>query len=584
MGGAVGAAVERLVSEDVGTALHGEPLGAAGHLLLEASRDGLRESLAWKGYGRLRLAGWLNASARRRRGPEPWVLYTSLSTMANAVSAILDDSIGVAADRPAIVGPDGTTTYRELLALAGRAGNALRGLGVEPEQRVALLLPDGVEWAAVFLGALRIGAVAVPFNTRVRREEWLAMLRDSRARVLVGDAELLAALRPLLADVPSLRAVVATGGGATSLPSLLAAASPACPVEPVSGADKAVWLYTSGTTGGPKAAVHVHRSLLAGRHFGIDVLRGDQDDRFLATSRLFFAYALGNALLLPLYLGARTYLDPAWPDPGRVLQALRAFEPTLFFSVPTFYGRLLRAGLPADAFSSVRVCVSAGERLPPELYHAWRERFDVEILDGLGTTETIFMVLSNRPGHSRAGSAGQPVPGSEIRLLDADGRPVADGAAGMLHVRTPSAFSGYWNRLDVTRRAFAGEWFRTGDVLARDADGFYYHDGRDDERFKVAGQWVKPADVESALRSHPDVVEAGVVGAVAESGLVKTVAFVVPRPGCHAGSLPDALAAHVAEGLPSHQRPHRIHVVDELPRTVTGKLQRYVLRDRAERG
>jgi benzoate-CoA ligase family protein len=505
--------------------------------------------------------------------------------MANAVSAILDDSIGGgAADRAALVGPAGVVTYRQLLALVGRTGNALRGLGVEPEQRVALLMPDGAEWAATFLGALRIGAVAVPFNTRLRPEEWVAMLRDSRARVLVADAELLTMLRPLLVDVPHLRTVVETGGGATSLQSLLASASPACEPEPVSGDDMAFWLYTSGTTGGPKAVVHVHRSLVACRHYGTEVLRGSETDRIVSTSRLFFAYALGNALLLPLSLGAVTYLDPAWPDPARVVRTLRAFEPTLFFSVPTFYGRLLRAELPADAFRSVRACVSAGERLPPELYLAWRERFGVEMLDGLGTTETIFMVLSNRPGHSRAGSAGQPVPGSEIQLLDADGRPVADGAAGMLHVRTPSAFSGYWNRLDVTRRAFAGEWFRTGDVLARDADGFYYHDGRDDERFKVAGQWVKPADVESALRSHPDVVEAGVVGAVAESGLVKTVAFVVPRPGCHAGSLPDALAAHVAEGLPSHQRPHRIHVVDELPRTVTGKLQRYVLRERVERG
>jgi len=504
--------------------------------------------------------------------------------MANAISAILDDALGGGADRPAVVGPDGAVSYRELLALVGRAGNALRGLGVEPEQRVALLLPDGLEWAAVFLGALRIGAVAVPFNTRLRPEEWVVMLRDSRARVLVADAELLATLRPALVDVPYLRAVVATGGTATSWQSLLATASPACEPEPVSGDDMAFWLYTSGTTGGPKAAVHVHRSLLACRHFGIDVLQGGDEDRVLSTSRLFFAYALGNALLLPLYLGARTYLDPVWPEPARVLQTLRAFEPTLFFSVPTFYGRLLRAELPADAFRSVRACVSAGERLPPELYFAWRKRFGVEMLDGLGTTETIFMVLSNRPGHSRAGSAGQPVPGSEIQLLDPGGRPVADGTAGMLHVRTPSAFSGYWNRLDVTRSAFSGEWFRTGDVLTRDADGFYYYDGRDDERFKVAGQWVKPGDVESALRSHPDVVEAGVVGAVAEGGLVKTVAFVVARQGCQAGSLPDALAAHVAVELPSHQRPHRIHVVDELPRTVTGKLQRYVLRERAERG
>jgi benzoate-CoA ligase family protein len=504
--------------------------------------------------------------------------------VANAVSAFLDDTIGGGAgDRPALVTPGESVTYRELLGRVGRAGNALRGLGVEPEQRVALLLPDGVEWVTTFLGALRIGAVAVPLNTRLPPASWTAMLRDSRARVLVADAELLADLRPALVDLPHLRAVVATGAGATSLQALLAAASPECPPEPVSGDDMAFWLYTSGTTGGPKAAVHAHRNLLACRHYGIDILQAGEQDRMYATSKLFFAYALGNALLIPLYLGARTYLDPAWPDAAGVLRVLRTFEPTVFFSVPTFYGRLLREALPADAFRSVRACVSAGERLPPELYFAWRKRFGVEILDGLGASETIFMVLANRPGRSRAGSAGQPVPGTEARLLDADGRPVAEGEPGVLHVRTPSASVGYWNRLDVSRRAFVGEWFRTGDVLTRDADGFYYHDGRDDERFKVAGQWVTPGDVESALRAHPDVVEVGVVGAVAAGGLVKTVAFVVARPACDTEALPQALAAHVTSTLPSHQRPRQIRVVAELPRTVTGKLQRYVLREWAER-
>jgi acyl-coenzyme A synthetase/AMP-(fatty) acid ligase len=285
-----------------------------------------------------------------------------------------------------------------------------------------------------------------------------------------------------------------------------------------------------------------------------------------------------------LYVGAPTYLDPAWPEPAGVLRVLRTFEPTLFFSVPTFYGRLLRADLPADAFRSVRACVSAGERLPPELYLAWRTRFGVELLDGLGATETIFMVLANRPGRSRAGSAGQPVPGTEARLLDAEGRAAADGEPGVLHVRTPSACTAYWNRIDVTRRAFTGEWFRTGDVLTRDAEGFYYHNGRDDERFKVAGQWVVPDDVEAVLRSHPDVIEAGVVSAIDGGGLLKTVAFVVPRSHDHAQTLAEALATHAAARLPTHQRPRQIRVVGELPRTVTGKLQRYVLREWAEHG
>jgi benzoate-CoA ligase family protein len=504
--------------------------------------------------------------------------------MPNAVTAFLDDTVGGgAADRPAVVTPAGATTYRQLLGLVGRCGSMLRGLGLEPEQRVALLLPDGVDWATTFFGALRIGAVAVPLNTRLGPAQWVALLRDSRARVLVADATLLTELRPALTDLPYLRAVIATGSDAGTLDALLAAAAPECPPEPLSGDDVAFWLYTSGTTGGAKAAVHLHRDLLACRHYGLDVLHASDEDRTLATSRLFFAYALGNALLIPFYVGATTWLDPAWPEPQSVLQAVRTFQPTLFFSVPTFYGRLLRANLPPDSFRSVRACVSAGERLPIELYEAWRKRFGVEMLDGLGASETVFMVLSNRPGKSRAGSAGQPVPGTEVRLLDAEARPVADGEPGVLHVRTPSASPGYWNRLDLSRRVFLGEWFRTGDVMTRDADGFYHHAGRDDELFKVAGQWVAPSAVEAALLAHPEVAEAGVVGAPAEAGLLKPVAFVVARGGSEPEALAQALDAHLAAVLPSHQRPRRIRVVDELPRTVTGKLQRYVLREWAER-
>jgi benzoate-CoA ligase family protein len=502
--------------------------------------------------------------------------------VSNAVLAFLDTPVSSgAADRPAIVTAAGSTTYRELLALACRAGNALRALGVQSEQRVALLLPDGLEWAAVFFGALRIGAVAVTMNTRLDASAWAAILRDSRARVLVADPALLAALRPGLADLPYLGAVVTTGAGPDDLDARLAAAAPELPAEPVSGDDMAFWLYTSGTTGGPKAAIHLHRNLLACRYYGVDVLGADERDRVFATSKLFFAYALGNALLVPLHVGARTYLQAAWPEPAGVRRVLESFAPTLFFSVPTFYGHLLRADLPRDTFRSVRACVSAGERLPVDVYEAWRDRFGVEILDGLGMSETIFMVLSNRPGKTRPGSAGTPVPGTDVRLLDADGQAVGADEAGVLHVRTPSASAGYWNRVDATRQTFIGEWVRTGDVFTRDADGFYHHGGRADDRFKVAGMWVAPADVEAALLSHPDVADAGVVGASLDGGLVKAVAFVVPRAAAGGAGLADALAAHLETRLPAYQRPRRIHVVDALPRTATGKLQRYLLRQQA---
>jgi len=505
--------------------------------------------------------------------------------MANATLSFLDDHVATGAGaRPAIVTATGTTTYAELLALICRTGHVLRGLGVEHGHRVALLLPDGLTWAATFFGALRIGAVAVPLNTRLGGAAWAAMLADSAARVLIADPVLLGELAPKLGGLPKLERVILTDGEApASLEALSAHAPTALAAEPVDGDAMAFWLYTSGTTGGPKAAIHRHADLLACRHYGIDVLGATNTDRMLATSKLFFAYALGNALLIPLFVGASTLLEPRWAEPEAVAETVTTFRPTLFFSVPTFYARMLRAELPRETFRSVRACVSAGERLPADVYEAWRDRFGVEVLDGLGATETIFMVLANRPGASRAGSAGVVVPGTEARLLDAEGRAVPRGTAGVLHVRTPSASPGYWNHPEHTRRAFADGWFRTGDLLTCDAEGFYYHQGRADDVFKVAGQWVAPADVERVLLAHPAVAEVGVVGAAEAGGLVKPFAFVVAKTGVAGERLADELAALAAAGLPPHQRPRRIALVDELPRTATGKLQRFVLRDLIER-
>ncbi|HET7877109.1 MAG TPA: benzoate-CoA ligase family protein, partial [Methylomirabilota bacterium] len=471
------------------------------------------------------------------------------------------------------------------LAAVNRAGNALRGLGVEPEQRVAMLLPDGLAWVATFFGALRIGAVAVPLNTRLRVDDYVAILQDSRAKVLVTDATLGAQLAARRADLPHLRTIVTTdsAAGFPCLDALLAGAAPGLEPEAVSPDDMAFWLYTSGTTGAPKGAVHLHRDLLASHHYGVEVLGMTADDRVLATSRLFFAYALGNALLIPLRAGASVFLHPAWPDPALVTDVMARFRPTVLFSVPTFYARMLHAGLPPETFRSLRFGVSAGERLPGDLYLAYRDRFGVELLDGMGATETIFMVLSNRAGRSHPGSSGTPVPGTEVRLLDADGREVAPGQEGVLHVKTPSASPFYWNRVERSRRTFVGEWFRTGDVYTRDADGFYYHCGREDDFFKVAGQWVAPAEVEAVLLSHPEVADAGVVGTEEAGGLVKPFAFVVPRdPGATSARLVAELAGLTEKKLPSHQRPRRIFIVPELPRTATGKLQRFRLRAEAD--
>jgi benzoate-CoA ligase family protein len=478
-------------------------------------------------------------------------------------------------EHTALVTPTGPVTYAGLQRLTDRAAGALRALGVEAEQRVALLLADGPGWAATFFGALKLGAVAVPLNTRLGPDDLRAVLADCRPRVLVADPALLGA-----AGIDP----AAAGARAVLDFDTLVSDAPAGPLaaEPVGADAMAFWLYTSGTTGSPKAAVHCHRTLPAGRHF-MDLVGVTAADRVFATSKPFFAYALGNLLLIPLLARATAYLHPGWPDSAAVAQVMREFAPTLFFSVPTVYARLLRADLPPETFRSARLCISAGERLPGEVYDAWRARFGVELLDGIGATETVFMVLSNRPGQSRAGSSGVPVPGSEARLLDGDGRPVADGEEGVLWVRTPSQAAGYYRRLDHSRRTFVGDWFRTGDVYRREADGHHVHCGREDDFFKVAGQWVSPVEVESVLLRHPEVVDGGVVGASAAGGLIKPFAFVVPRdPAASAETLRADVRRFLEAALAPHQRPREIRIVSELPRTATGKLQRFRLRELAD--
>ena len=495
------------------------------------------------------------------------------AALSNATVEFLDAAVeeGQGARR-ALVTPAGAATYAELLALVERAGAGLRARGVAAGDRVALLLPDGLAWAATFLGALRVGAVAIPLNTRLGAPELAALLVDCAAAIVVAD--------PALAG-PAREAAARAGLSTVLDPeTLLAPPGEGCAPAPVGPDAMAFWIYTSGTTGSPKAAVHLHRNLPACRHYGGEVLGVGAEDRVFVTSKLFFAYALGNALLVPLFARAQSFLHPGWDDAATVAAVAREYRPTLFFSVPTMYARLLAADLPADTFASARVCVSAGERLPGEVYRAWRARFGVEILDGIGATETIFMMLSSRPGASREGTTGTPVPGTEARLLDAAGARVARGAQGVLWVRTPSLARGYWQRPEATERAFAGEWFRTGDVYYVDADGYWIHCGRQDDLFKVAGQWVVPADVEAIALRHPAVLEAGLVGAEEESGLVKPYLFVVPREKpADAAALSAELRERLAREAPAHARPREIILVPELPRTDTGKLQRYRLRD-----
>lgn len=500
--------------------------------------------------------------------------------MVNAVATFLDAHVEAGrAGTIAVVTPHETLSYEDLHALTCRAGAALRRLGVEPEQRVALLLHDSPAFAAAFFAAIRIGAVAVPLNTRMTPEQAIAILADSRAKVLVADRRLLEPLRAGLAALRHRCEIVATRpDGLLDWPA--ADTAEALSPESVDEDAMAFWLYTSGTTGMPKAVVHLHRNMLVWHHYGRDVLGIGAGDRVFATSRLSFSYALGNAFLIPLASGATVYLHPAWPEPAGVAALLRSFRPTVFFSVPTFYSRLLRAELPADAFRSLRYGVSAGERLPPEIQRAFRQCFGLEIVDAMGTSETLFMLLSNYPGRSWPGSSGVPIPGTDAKLLDGEGREVPPGAEGVLHVRSPSTCACYWNRVERSRRTFCGEWFRTGDVYRRDAEGYYYHCGREDDFFKVAGQWVSPFEVERVLAEHPGVAEAGVVGVAETQGLVKAVAFVVPREaGAPASALIEELRRLADETLPTHQRPRAFRLVSALPRTASGKLQRFRLKD-----
>jgi benzoate-CoA ligase family protein len=349
------------------------------------------------------------------------------------------------------------------------------------------------------------------------------------------------------------------------------------PAAPTLADSPGFWLYTSGTTGTPKGAMHRHAALRAtAGTYARDVLGIRPDDVCYSVPKLFFAYGLGNSLTFPLSVGAATILDPAPPSPARVAATLAAYRPTLFFGVPTFYAALLAADLPADTFAGVRACVSAGEPLPAALYRRFTERFGVEVLDGIGSTEALHIFLSNRPGRVRPGTTGEPVAGYRLRLEDDAGAPVTDGEPGNLYVSGDSIATGYWCRTAVTRRVFRGEWLRTGDTYVRDADGYYTCLGRADEILKAGGIWVAPAEVEARLMEHPDVAAAAVVSVPDDDGLDKPVACVVPVGG--RGVDEAELIAFCRAGLASYKRPRRVLAVDELPLTATGKLQRFKVR------
>ncbi len=491
----------------------------------------------------------------------------------------------------------GTTTYAALAERVGRAGNALLDLGLDMEQRVMLCLQDTADFPALFWGAVKAGAVAVPVNTLLTAADYAFMLRDSRARVLVASDSLLPKLAPALADQPFLEHVVVSGtlpegdvAGRTplALESLLGAASPALAPAATTRDDVAFWLYSSGSTGAPKGAIHLHSHLVATAVlYAENVLGMREDDVVFSAAKLFFAYGLGNAMTFPLHVGATAALLRGRPTPAACMEMLRTHRPTIFCGVPTLFASMLadEANDRAHASDRLRVCTSAGEALPRDIGERWEARFGAPILDGLGSTEMLHIFLSNRPGDIAYGTTGRPVPGFALRLMDDDGVPVPDGDIGELWVSGPSAAAGYWNNREKTLATFHGPWIRTGDRYTRDADGRYTYAGRSDDMLKAGGIWVSPVEVENTLIEHEAVLEAAVVGREDDEGLTKPMAFVVLRQGFEASAdLAAALQAFVKRRLAPYKYPRWVEFIDALPKTATGKIRRFQLRERLRGG
>jgi len=487
------------------------------------------------------------------------------------------------ADRPAYHTEAGVTTYRELAALAGRAANLFRDLGVEMEQRVILLLPDGLDFVAAFLGAARIGAVPVPVNTLATTQDYAYVLRDARPKALVVHADLLPRLRPFWKELarPPITLVVGDPGEFLGFPAELARRGETRPAADTHRDDAFYWLYSSGTTGRPKGVVHLHHDMpYCIIPFCRDVLKVTPEDVGLSVPRLFFSYGIANALFTPLLMGSSAVLFPERPEPARVLELIARHRPTMFYTVPTSFAALLKEleGSRAD-LSSLRLCMSAGEPLPAPIFERWRERTGVEIIDFIGSTEVGYAYLSNRPGRVRPGSTGTALPGFEVRLVNERGEDVPPGEVGDLLVKAESTAATYWNQHERTKAAFQGEWFRTGDKFVRDAEGFYTYVSRSDDLLRVSSQWVAPVEVEAALLAHPAVLEAAVVGAPDEHGLEKPKAFVVVREGRPADNgLVKELQDFVKQRLAPYKYPRWVEFVPELPKTATGKIQRYKLR------
>jgi benzoate-CoA ligase family protein len=484
-------------------------------------------------------------------------------------------------DALAVVDERGSWSYRDVQALANRLGQALRARGVGPEDRVLIALTDRVEFAASFFGVLKIGAVVTMVNPELPDGDYEYYLQYTRARALIAERGLADRIRPQIERAELLRAVITVdgaGGGGEAWSEAVDRAEPTLVAYETSKDDPSVWLFTSGSTGKPKAAVHLHHDFPYNTEcYAKQILGMRADDRTLAVPKLFFGYATGTNLMFPFAVGAATILFGDKATPENLIASIERHRPTVLTSVPTMINKMVTHVGGPRSLAPLRVCISAGEALPEELYRRWKTTFDVEILDGIGSAELFHIYISNRFGEVRPGSLGRLVPGYEARVVAPDGADVSDGEIGTLWVKGDSAALCYWQAHERSKEVLRGDWVVSGDLFRRDREGFFYYAGRADDLLKVGGIWVAPVEVESCLMRHPRVLEAAVIGYEDQDGLVKPLAYVVPRePGTD--ELAASLVEHCKRELARYKAPHRIEFVDALPRSDRGKVLRRELR------